>query len=44
MSNQLRARLHRLDLFLDLYPDLPPNWQQRVERELISVLELLLRL
>ena len=46
MDNALRARLCRpnlfLNLFLDIYADLPPEWQERVEREVRAVcLELL---
>ena len=44
MNHSLRARLRRLDLFLDIYADLPPDWQERVEREVRAVCPLLLGL
>jgi hypothetical protein len=37
LNDALRARLPRLNLFLDIYADLPPEWQERVKRGLRAV-------
>ncbi len=43
MDNQLRARLRRLDLFLELWPELSEEWRARLMEEASSVVLDLLR-
>jgi hypothetical protein len=41
--DSLTARLRRLDLFLELWPDLSEEWRERIVEEVRVVVGLLMR-